>query len=373
MFVKPFTRPSPVKVTMALVFSSLATQSFAYDVNEQLSVDGLLSAASQCQQLSSAPGYSDTCKSVGVFQPVINYHPGEKDELSLKLGFAEGKGLRPVSPFVIEPWAATLEDDVRNINGHNWSHLLNAWYKHNFSLTGKNRLSATIGVIDSTDYLDINAYANDEYTQFMNTALTNGPNVFLPSYDLGMALILDAGPWSFRAVTMHIAENNDGYSTNFYGLQAGYRITSKLGSGQYRAVIATTSNSFLDEERSQLTNRSTALISFDQEFGNVVGGWIRFGWRNDDVPSNHDAIYSGGIDIKGLAWKRHEDNIGLGYAYLQGANLAIENSDIVEAYYRWQLGNVLALTADIQYLEDDYKTGQDINGYIYSLRATAEF
>jgi hypothetical protein len=49
-------------------------------------------------------------------------------------------------------------------------------------------LDATIGIIDATDYLDENACSNDEYTQFMNEALVNGPNAFLPSHD-------SAGHW----------------------------------------------------------------------------------------------------------------------------------------------------------------------------------
>jgi porin len=172
---------------------------------------------------------------------------------------------------------------------------------------------------------------------------------------------------------MNIGENEDGNNSNFYGFQAGYRINNKLGTGQYRAVVAGSSEDFLNVEGTQLVKRITTLLSFDQEFGKVIGGWLRLGWRNDDSASDYDAIYSGGIDIKGSNWGRSADNIGLGYAYINGGNLDIDKSNVAEAYYRWQMGKVIGLTADIQYMKDDYKIGQGPSGWIYSLRATAEF
>lgn len=66
----------------------------------------------------------------------------------------------------LSPWAADLEDDLKDINGCGRDYLLTAWYRHGFSLAQDNRLNITLGIIDSTDFLDNNAYANDEYTQF---------------------------------------------------------------------------------------------------------------------------------------------------------------------------------------------------------------
>jgi hypothetical protein len=262
---------------------------------------------------------------------------------------------------------------VKNINGRDRDYLLTAWYKHSFTFADDHQLGTSFGIIDATDYLDENAYANDEYTQFMNPALTNGPNVFLPSYDLGVALEWDHGPWSLRAVLMDIGENDDGNNFSFYGLQADYSVNNTLGSGNYRLVIAGASEDFLNPAGTQLEDRAGALLSFDQEFGKVVGGWIRLGWQTEDAAVDYSAIYSGGIDIKGTAWGRNDDNIGLGYAYLNGGSLDIDKSQLAEAYYRWQLGEVLGLTADVQYTRDDYKTGTGPRGWTWGLRATAEF
>ena len=116
-----------------------------------------------------------------LFNPEISITPTENDEIFFLFGFAAGNGLTGVTPFNLAPWAAALEDDVKDINGRNRDYLLQAWYKHIFEFSEDHTLGLIGGIIDSTDYLDDNEYSNDEYTQFMNEALVNAPNAFLPS------------------------------------------------------------------------------------------------------------------------------------------------------------------------------------------------
>ena len=357
----------------ALALLLISSPANAYDVNDQLSIGGILAGSMQCQELTDAPGFSDTCESQVPFLPEFSFRPTEADEVFFKLGFTAANGLNTKSPFQLSSWAATSEDDLRNINGRNRDTLLTAWYKHTFDTGNDSTLGATFGIIDATDYLDENAYANDEYTQFMNAALTNGPNVFIPSYDIGAAVEWGFGSWDIRAVVMNIGENDDGNEYGFYGLQAGYHLDSSLGAGNYRLVIAGTSKDFLNAAGTQLENHESVLLSFDQELGDRLGAFIRLGWQSDKAADEYEAIYSGGIDIKGSAWGRNGDNIGVGYAYLYGGSLDIENSQVAEAYYRWQMGEVFALTADIQYQQDKYKTDTGPSGVILGFRATAEF
>ncbi len=358
---------------MALLLPQVTKVGFAYEFNDNFSLGGVLAGAIQCQSVSDSPDSSNTCESAVPFQPDVSIRPTEADEVFFRLGFAAGNGLNDTTPFNIPPWAASLEADVKNINGRDRDYLLTAWYRHTFTFADDHQFGTTFGIIDGTEYLDENAYANDEYTQFMNAVLTNGPNVFIPSYDLGAALKWDHGRWSLRAIIMDVGENDDGNNYSFYGLQAGYQVSNELGFGNYRFVLVDTSKDFLDPAGVQLHDRTAILLSFDQEFGKIVGGWIRFDWQTDDAATDYGTIYSGGIDIKGKAWERHDDNIGIGYAKLDGGNLEIERSQVAEAYYRWQLGEVLGLTADLQYMQDDYKTGSGPRGWIFGVRATAEF
>jgi hypothetical protein len=113
-----------------------------------------------------------------------------------------------------------MKDDVKDINGRNRDYLLTVWYKHTFALRENNALGLTVGIIDATAYIDENAYANCEYTQFMNQALVNAPNGFAPSYDIGGAAEWEVGSWDVTALGMNVGENDDGNNYNFFAATA---------------------------------------------------------------------------------------------------------------------------------------------------------
>jgi len=46
---------------------------------------------------------------------------------------------------------------------------------------------------------------------------------------------------------------------------------------------------------------------------------------------------------------------------------------VAEAYVRFALDEYVALTLDVQYMQDKYDDADDPNGFIYGLRLTAEF
>jgi porin len=262
---------------------------------------------------------------------------------------------------------------VLNINGRKRDYLLNAWYKRGLNLSDRNKLSAAFGIIDAADYLDGNAYANDEYTQYMNAALTNAPNVFFPSYDMGGALQWEREQWSFGAVVMNVGENDDGNSYMFYGAQAAVTVNTPLGEGHYRLMVDRTNKSFLDVSGNTLERRTALMLNFDQALGRIVGAFIRIGWQDNKAAIDYEAIYSGGIDIKGSAWGRADDNIGIGYAFLDGGNLEVKQSQVAEAYYRLIANDHLALSGDVQYLQDNLHDAPGLEGFIVGLRLLADF
>ena len=359
--------------TSVLVLFLQAANALGIEITDKLSVEGVLAGAYQYQDLSDASDFSDTGRGAMSFQPEIIFRPTEKDELFAKLGFAAGNGLNAVSPFVLSPWAAALEDDVKDINGRNRDYLLNAWYKHTFQFSESHSLGLTGGIIDATDYLDQNTYSNDEYTQFMNEALVNAPNAFLPSYDVGGAVEWDIGNFEIAAVYMNIGENDDGNNFNYYGIELQYDLNISLGEGGYRMILSYGSEDFLDPTGQNLESRSILLFSFDQKFGEIIGAWTRFGFQDDRAAVNYENIFSGGIDISGSLWGRQEDNMGIGYAYLDGGNQDIDKTQVAEAYVRFLLHKYFALTLDVQYMRDELKSSEGPKGFIYGIRVAAHF
>jgi porin len=370
----------------ATLLTCIGSPLYAYDLSPALSIGGVLAGAGQCQELSAGAGERDACRGALPFQPHISFRPTDRDELFAKLGLAAGNNLNPVSPFELATWAADLEEDAKDINGRGRNYLLTAWYRHAFRIEEGNTLSATLGLIDATEYLDSNSFANDEYTQFMNDALTNSPKVILPSYDLGTALQWDLGSWSLRAVYMNVGKDEDeegaaggatapdiGDDYDYVGVEIDYSIRTALGEGNYRVLYARTSRDFLDPTATSVERRAEIGLSFDQELGHSLGVFLRVNTKSDDAAIEYDSLFSGGIDIQGNLWGRERDNIGLGVAYLSGGNRDIERTRVAEGYYRFVVGDRFALTADLQFMRDDRTYRDDPKGIIFGLRATADF
>jgi len=357
----------------------LAKNGSAYEITDKLSIGGVIAGAFQYQSISDAPGFENKGRGALAIQPEISFALTDRDELFVKLGFGAGNGLTEegVSPFILEPWAADLEDDCKNINGRNRDYLLTAWYKHTFRFSEHHTLGLTAGIIDATDYMDENAYSNDEYSQFLNEALVNAPNAFLPSYDIGAAVEWQIDRVSVKGVAMAIGSNgkegrfDEPY--NAYFMQVGYTANTPLGEGTYRLVLGLSSDDFPNPEGTQMKRRICAITSFDQQLGESLGAWIRFGWQDDAAAIVYRAIYSGGLNISGNLWGRSGDNVGIGYAHLNGGNQNVSHTHVFETYVRFALSNIFAITGDVQYMKDTMKAADSPNGWIFGLRLTAEF
>lgn len=345
----------------------------AQETNPNLSLTGMLAGAYQCQHVSANSGGENLCRGALPVQPMAEWHPTPNDEVFIKLGFNVSNGLNPVWPFSESPWAADMKDDLKNMNGRGRDHLMLAGYEHTYILEQGHKLEAVIGIIDATEYLDKNAYANDGYTQFMNSALTNGPNVFLPSFDRGLALKWDALPWSIHGVVMNVGANDDGHTYDFAGVQLAYTVKRTGGEAHYRLVLTQTSRDFLNPAADNAERRYGVLLSIDQAVNETLGWFLRVGREHVAAALQHDAIYSGGINLSGKGWQRADDNIGIGYAYLHGGNSSVRHTQIVESYYRWVMTEQLALSADLQFVQDSLTTGAVQHGWVYGIRGTVQF
>jgi len=345
-------------------------------ISDAITVGGIIAGAYQYESPSGPPGVDDIDRGAVPIRVELSVKPAEADEIFFQVGFAGGNGLNTEGHvFALTPWAAGLEDDMKNINGRDRDYLLTAWYAHTFAFGEGHSLGFTGGIIDATEYLDDNAYANCEYTQFMNEALVNGPNAFLPSYDIGGAVVWERGNLAIKGVVMGVGENDEGKAYTFYGGQMGCTLDTSLGEGTYRVVVDTTSDDFSGPGTTGKEALKSLIFSFDQGVGEILGVWVRLGWSDDSAIIDFTDLYSGGINISGNLWGRQDDNIGLGYAHLSGGNQEIDRSQVVEGYVRFAVNDIFAVTLDAQYLDDRYKTGagDDVDGFITGIRLTAQF
>jgi hypothetical protein len=348
----------------------------AYDVNEKLSINGTLTGVYQ---------YGDyDVKKMGnkdggavVLDLGTNFHPTDNDEFQVLLSFAAGNGINKNDPFSLIPYADDLEDDLKNINGRNRDYLLLAWYKHAFKFNESTSLALTGGIIDAAEYIDDNAFANCETSQFMNQVFVNHKNVNLPSYDIGGAAEFNISNFSVRGVIMntkHEAGDDDFKNYNYYALQVGYALDTALGKGNYRVYGFTTSRSFEDWDETGKERLEGFGISADQQLIPIIGIFARMGWQSDAAVIEHQTAYSGGININGKLWGRENDEMGMGYAYLIGADKSnIDHTNAFETYVRFQISKFSDISPDIQYIDDVLRRGDNRKGVIYGVRVNAYF
>ncbi len=250
---------------------------FAHEINDQFSVGGVIAGIYQYQSITDFPNHESEGSGLLAFQPTIGFRPTGNDEFFVKFGFGAGNGLMEDgrSPFILASWGGDTQDGVKNINGRNRDYLLTAWYKHTFSFSKDHTLGLTGGIIDATDYLDVNAFANDEYRQFMNATFVNGPNAFVPSYDIGVVMEWGIGGFSLNAAAMAVGSNGEAGALdepyNFFGIQLGYTVDFRLGKGNYRLLVDTTSSDFSNVTGNGKERLGAASISFDQQFGKILG------------------------------------------------------------------------------------------------------
>ena len=305
----------------------------------------------------------------------IDISPTPRDTLWTQLRFAKGNALNNIGGIELSPYNGPLEDDIEDINGSGRNYLLEAWYRHAFAPEGNTSFAVTGGIIDSTNYIDENRYANDEDSQFMMpTFATPNNTVGNPSYDPGIAFELSGNQWSLNGVYMKTS-NDILEDADYFGAQVGYHTMTVRGPGNYR-VVASTANGRVKKEKGEGDATVHGLaVSIDQELGEGWGIFFRAAVQNDEAPIVYDRDLSAGVSISGRHWRRSDDELGIAYAHLIGASKQnIDYTNAAEVYLKFQLVRSVDFTVDVQYTKDHTDSGKgDPQAWIFGGRLNFEF
>lgn len=253
-----------------------------------------------------------------------------EDKFFLNSSITFGNGIRKrveKEGFSLLPTGDDLEGDLRDINGAGRKYILELAYEKSIK-----NFSISIGLLDSTSYVDTNEYANDEHTQFLNAALINNPVVPLPSYNVGIyfhyelrqdlifsLLYMDAEPESGNVGIIQFEFSGNGLNIKPY----------------YSYVFGGKGKGF--------------GVSGDATLSENLGIFFRFG------AGNSQTFLSGGFELRNLIFK---DKIGFGYAYLNEG----KKGEVLELYYSIKLSQYLSVSFDVQYLRESKEA------FIYGLR-----
>ena len=302
--------------------------------------------------------------------------PTPADTLFTNFHFAAGNALNDVGGLQLSPYNGLLADDVININDSGRNFILEAWYRHKFSLAAKTTVSVSGGILDSTRYIDENRYANDEDSQFMMSAFSvpdNKPGA--PSYDPGAAVELYIDDWSFKGVYLK-ATNDIMKDFDYFGFQAGYHYMTPRGPGNLRLLGYSAEGSVREKNQEPYDATMHGLgVSIDQQLGDGWGVFLRAHLQNEQAPVVYDRDISTGVSISGSHWGRPDDVLGIAYAHLRGTGKNnIDYSNVGEAYLKFQLLKSVDFTIDLQYQKDHTDiAGSDPQAWFLGGRLNLEF
>jgi porin len=233
---------------------------------------------------------------------------------------------------------------------------------------------ATPGI---TGAFDASNFANDENTQFINSALVNNPTIPFPENGLGAEVLLSLADFGYVCAALADARadvRRTGFNTAFHGecdfiyiAETGIntRLRSTKGPllGSYRFGL------WYDPRKKQefstgeiLRDDAGFYLSCDQvvlrenndpQDTQGLGLFARYGWADSRVNPVTNFL-SAGVQYQGLLRGRDRDVLGFGFAQGFFSNQATDFTDdyesIWELYYSAQIAPWMAVSPDIQYV-----------------------
>jgi hypothetical protein len=266
----------------------------------------------------------------------------------------------------------------------------------------KRRMVLTAGNLSVSDIFDDNAYSHDPRTQFLNWSIMNhGAYDFAADargYSWGAALEYFGEGWAIRAgrfiqprepnqqrldyrISAHYGDQIEVERSHSIAGQPGklrvlaFRNRAVMSSFQDAINFGAQTGTTPDLGAVRGGERAKAGIGagFEQAVGENIGLFGRAMWADGKTETyaftEIDRSLSGGVLVKGAAWGRAQDTVGLAFArnglssshrnYLAAGGLGFFIGDgainyrpetIVEAFYNMQVAKYLWVTLDFQHI-----------------------
>jgi porin len=239
---------------------------------------------------------------------------------------------------------------------------------------------------------DLNWYANDETSQFLNGALVQNPTIPFPANTLGVNLLARPSErWQIAgAVTIQSDDTDIDEIASWASAEQGYFGILEASFAPQVRLGDTTLDGWYHlggwwsgdgDEAPFDRDRTGVYLGLSQEVfredddpdgGQGLGLFARYG-LTDGAPSDLRTFWSVGLQYTGLLESRPADVLGIGYANGRFTDSdepdAFEGGErVIEAYYRMALTPEVSLSPSVQYVANPGgRTGDD--ALVLGLRA----
>lgn len=263
---------------------------------------------------------------------------------------------------------AGVEDELKvfsNVNrdaddSNNALNVTEIWYEHT-----QDSLVFTFGKLDPAIYIDTNAYANDETTQFLGRIFRNSPTLEFPDNSGGVRLALAPTDW-LQLDTLALdgdSDFEDFFEDGFMSGQIQLNTSLSGHPGHYRLLGWWSERGHTRwENRTDIKQEAFGFgLSLDQEGTQGLGLFARYAWQDPrhflngtDFSLEHSL--SGGAQISGELWGRSDDVFGLAIGQVipsrdykkADTSRRGRTEGHAEAYYRIQVNPHIAVSPDVQ-------------------------
>jgi len=248
---------------------------------------------------------------------------------------------------------------------------------------------------------DCSSYANDESSQFLNSALINNPTIPFPDYGLGAILYWSPIDWWYASVGVADAQadaRETGFRTAFGGedyffyvfetgisstldsangpLQGAYRIG--FWSDPQPKANSDAAKNYRDDVGFYIScDQMLAKENSDPEDSQGLGVFSRYGYapgKTNDITN----FFSFGFQYQGLIDGRDDDVLGVGFAHgifsdSADTTYTDDYENVIELYYNAQVAGGLNISPSVQYITNPGGDKAVSDAVVLGMRAQMTF
>ena len=255
-----------------------------------------------------------------------------------------------------------------------------AWFEHKFT----DKFAVTAGIIDPTQAVDNNAYANDETTQFIGSMFRNAANIDFSDNAFGIKATYETDTVDFAAQYIDASDYKDITGNGFASAQVNFKpgFIDEM-EGNYRIFGWANTNDYakLDGTGNGDEKNYGFGLSLDQQFTDIFGAFARYSWNRGDVDNGISASHTWSLglqaNVKGIG---DEDVVAIAYGqvmpsdeYKDNVNSDAKSENHLEVYYSWNVTDYLSISPDFQMVENPFYNEDDDTAYVGTIRMQISF
>ncbi len=291
-------------------------------------------------------------------------------------------------------------------------------------IVSAHRVEITAGKFAASDLFDVNRYANSTRLQFMNWGLFQNTAWDFAAdtrgYTNGVALGWVTPRWTLRVGSFQMPRQANGNKFDAAldrargdNIEVSLAVLPRDGVVRVLGYINHARMGDYDEALTRATQGAAPDIVADDRPGRMKRGvginleqpiadsgdtglFARWGWNDGHTESfaftEVDGHLSGGVQFAGSHWGRREDRLGIagvrhtitvphqlylargGRGFLLGDGaLSYGREQIIESYYRAQIGPYVEVSPDVQYVSDPGYNRDRGPAWVMSLRLNLRY